>query len=46
MPAQRLGKAEEIAEAVAFLLRGEAAYVNGTTLVVDGGLGIALAATK
>lgn len=46
IPAQRLGKATEIAEAVAFLLRDEAAYVNGTTLTVDGGLGIALAASK
>lgn len=46
IPAQRLGKAAEIAEAVAFLLRDEAAYVNGTTLTVDGGLGAMLAATK
>ena len=46
IPAQRLGKAAEIADAVAFLLRDEAAYVNGTTLTVDGGLGNLLAATK
>ncbi|MCW0180811.1 SDR family NAD(P)-dependent oxidoreductase [Zavarzinia sp.] len=46
IPAQRLGKATEIAATVAFLLRDEAAYVNGTTLTVDGGLGGLLAATK
>lgn len=46
IPAQRLGKAAEIADAVAFLLRDGAAYVNGTTLTVDGGLGTLLAATK
>ncbi|PWR18911.1 SDR family NAD(P)-dependent oxidoreductase [Zavarzinia compransoris] len=46
IPAQRLGKAAEVANAVAFLLRGEASYVNGTTLTVDGGLGTMLAATK
>ncbi|MFA5121820.1 SDR family NAD(P)-dependent oxidoreductase [Zavarzinia sp.] len=46
IPAQRLGKAEEVAAAVAFLLRDDAAYVNGTTLTVDGGLGALLAAAK
>ncbi|MCF4165523.1 SDR family oxidoreductase [Zavarzinia compransoris] len=46
IPAQRLGTAAEVAAAVGFLLRDGAAYVNGTTLTVDGGLGIALAASK
>lgn len=34
----RLGKAEEIAAAVAFLASPEAAYITGTTLHVNGGM--------
>lgn len=38
-PAGRMATAEEIAEGVAFLLSDQASYVNGTTLVIDGGIG-------
>lgn len=37
-PVQRLGKPEEIAAAYAFLASDDAAFINGTTLSVDGGL--------
>ncbi|HYM32797.1 MAG TPA: glucose 1-dehydrogenase [Candidatus Cybelea sp.] len=37
IPNGRYGTAEEIAAAVAFLVRDEAAYVNGHVLAVDGG---------
>ncbi|RJF80473.1 SDR family oxidoreductase [Oleomonas cavernae] len=46
IPAQRLGKAEDVAAIVAFLLREEAGYINGTVVTVDGGLGSMLAAPK
>jgi 3-oxoacyl-[acyl-carrier protein] reductase len=39
IPAARIGKPEEVASAVSFLVSDEAAYVNGATLAVDGGLG-------
>jgi 3-oxoacyl-[acyl-carrier protein] reductase len=39
VPAGRLGRPEEVAHAVAFLCGEQAAYVNGATLAVDGGLG-------
>jgi NAD(P)-dependent dehydrogenase (short-subunit alcohol dehydrogenase family) len=38
IPVGRPGDANEIAEAVAFLASDEAAYITGTSLVVDGGL--------
>ncbi|MDD2197607.1 MAG: 3-oxoacyl-ACP reductase FabG [Bacteroidales bacterium] len=40
VPAGRLGKPEEIASAYLFLSSDEAAYINGTTLSVDGGMTI------
>ncbi len=38
VPAQRLGAAEDIAAAVAFLASREAGYITGNTLHVNGGL--------
>jgi glucose 1-dehydrogenase len=38
IPAGRLGKPQDVAAVVAFLVSEEAAYVNGATYVVDGGL--------
>ena len=37
-PVGRVGRPTDIAAAVAFLAADEAAFVNGTNLVVDGGL--------
>lgn len=36
-PLGRLGRPEEVAHAIAFLLSPAASYINGTTLVIDGG---------
>ncbi|MDE9482411.1 SDR family oxidoreductase [Xenorhabdus bovienii] len=38
IPAQRFGNSEEVAESVAFLLADASAYINGETLVIDGGM--------
>ena len=37
-PAGRFGTAEEVAAVITFLAGGEAGYVNGATIAVDGGL--------
>jgi NAD(P)-dependent dehydrogenase (short-subunit alcohol dehydrogenase family) len=39
IPAARVGRPEEVAAAVSFLVSDDAAYINGATLAVDGGLG-------
>ncbi|RUZ71962.1 SDR family oxidoreductase, partial [Mesorhizobium sp. M7A.F.Ca.US.006.01.1.1] len=36
-PWQRLGRPDDIAAAIAFLASPEAGFINGHTLVVDGG---------
>ncbi len=38
IPLGHFGSAEEIAAAVVWVASDEAAYVTGTTLVVDGGM--------
>lgn len=38
IPQGRLGQPEEVAAAIAFLLCDDASYINGTVLVIDGGL--------
>jgi 3-oxoacyl-[acyl-carrier protein] reductase len=38
IPLQRLGHASEVAHAVRFLLDDDAAFITGTSIVVDGGL--------
>lgn len=38
IPAARLGQAEDVARAVAFLASEEAAYITGQVLAVDGGM--------
>jgi 3-oxoacyl-[acyl-carrier protein] reductase len=40
VPLGRLGRAEEMAALVAWLLSGEASYVTGATLLADGGAGL------
>jgi 3-oxoacyl-[acyl-carrier protein] reductase len=38
IPANRFGKADEIAEMVAFLVSDKASYINGTNLNINGGI--------
>jgi glucose 1-dehydrogenase len=40
IPLGRMGSAEEIAAAVAWVASEQASYVTGTTLVVDGGMSL------
>ena len=42
VPLRRLGTPEDIAEVVAFFASDRAAYVNGQTVYVDGGISKAL----
>jgi len=37
IPVRRLGRPDDIAKAVAFLLSDDASYINGTVLALDGG---------
>ena len=38
IPAGRFGKAEEVAELVAFLVSDQAAYITGETISINGGI--------
>ena len=40
VPLGRMGTADEVAAAICFLLSGDASYVTGTVLRVDGGRSI------
>lgn len=40
IPSRRLGMASEVAATVQFLLTDEASFINGQTIVVDGGMSI------
>lgn len=42
VPSRRLGLAEDVANAVAFLASDKASYVNGHHMVVDGGVSVSL----
>jgi 3-oxoacyl-[acyl-carrier protein] reductase len=42
IPARRFGDAAEIADAITFLCSNRAAYINGITLLIDGGLAMGL----
>ena len=38
IPAQRFGKADDVADTIAFLLSDKASYINGTNIHINGGL--------
>jgi meso-butanediol dehydrogenase/(S,S)-butanediol dehydrogenase/diacetyl reductase len=38
MPLGRMGKPQEVASTIAFLASDDATYINGSTIVVDGGM--------
>lgn len=38
VPAKRAGQPEEVADLVAFLASGQAAYINGQTIAINGGM--------
>lgn len=38
VPARRLGRAEEVADLVAFLCSDRAAYITGQTISINGGM--------
>jgi NAD(P)-dependent dehydrogenase (short-subunit alcohol dehydrogenase family) len=38
IPAKRLGRPSEVAEAVVFFASGESAFTVGSELVIDGGM--------
>lgn len=40
IPSRRIGQSEEVAGAVLYLVSDEAAYVTGTTLLIDGGMAL------
>ncbi len=40
IPLRRLGRVDEVADAVAYLLSPQASYITGHTLVIDGGLSV------
>ncbi|MDG2335556.1 MAG: SDR family oxidoreductase [Myxococcota bacterium] len=46
IPQRRLGRPEEMAETIAFLLSSRASYINGAVLVADGGIHARLASPR
>jgi glucose 1-dehydrogenase len=40
LPLRRLGRPDEVGKAVAYVLSDDAAYMTGSTLTIDGGVGL------